>query len=116
MIHLYFKNLYGLYDLYYSPNIVRVIKSRRLRWADRVARMGERRGVYMVLVGKSERKKPFGAPRHRWEDNINMDLQEVECWRMDRINLAQDRDTWQALVNAVINLRVPCNGGNFLTT
>jgi len=63
-----------LHDLYCSPNIVRVIKLRRMRWAGRVARMGERRGVYRVLVGKPEGKRPLGRPRHRWEDNIKMDL------------------------------------------
>ena len=66
-----------LSDLYSSPNIVRVIKSRRLRWAGHVARMGEGRGVYRVLVGKPEGKRPLGRPRHRWVDNIRMDLQEV---------------------------------------
>ena len=72
-----------------------------------VARMGERRGVYRVLVGKSEGKRPLGRPRRRWEDNIKMYLQEVECEGMDWIDLAQDRDSWRALVNAVMNLRVP---------
>jgi len=94
-----------LNDLYCSPNIVRVIKSRRMRWAGYVARMGEGRGVYRVLVGKPEGKRPLGRPRCRWEDNIKMDLQEVECKGMDWIELAQDRD--RALVNAVMNLRVP---------
>jgi len=69
--------------------------------------MRERRGVYRVLVGKPEGKRPLGRPRHRWEDNINMDLQEVGCGGMGWINLAQDRDRWRALVNAVMNLRVP---------
>jgi hypothetical protein len=64
-------------DLYFSPNIIRVIKSRRMRWAGHVARMGERRSVCRVLVGKLEGKKPLGRPRHRWEDNIKMDLKEV---------------------------------------
>ena len=70
-------------------------------------RMGERRGVYRVLGGKPEGKRPLWRPRRRWEDNIKMDLQEVECWGMDWINLAQDRDRWRAIVNAVMNLRVP---------
>jgi len=69
--------------------------------------MGERRGVYRVLVGKREGKRPLGRLRHRWEDNIKMDVQEVGCGCMDWIDLAQDRDRWQALVNAVLNLGVP---------
>ena len=85
------------------PNIVRVIKSRRIRWAGHVARTGAKRGVYRVLVGKPEEKRP----RHRWEDNIKMDLQEVGCGGMDWTELAKDRDRCRALVNAVMNLRVP---------
>ena len=96
-----------LNDLYCSPNIARVIKSRRMRLAGHVARLGERRGVYRVLVGKPEGKRPLGRPRCRWEDNIKMDLQEVGCGGIDWIELAQDGDRWRALVNAVMNLRVP---------
>jgi hypothetical protein len=96
-----------LYALYSSPNIIRVIKSRRLRQAGHVARMGERRGAYRALVGKPEGRRPLGRPRHRWEDNIKMDLREVGWGGMDWINLAEDRDRWRALVNAVMNLRVP---------
>ena len=96
-----------LNDLYSSPNIVRVIKSRRMRWAGHLARMGEERGVYRVLVGKPEGKRPLGGPRRRWVDNIRMDLQEVGYGDMDWIGLAQDRDKWRMLVSAVMNLRVP---------
>jgi len=96
-----------LSDLYSSPNIVRVIKSRRMRWAGHVPRMGEERGAYRVLVGKPEGKRPLGIPRHRWVDNIRMDLQEVGCGYMDWIGLAQDRDRWRRLVSAVMNIRVP---------
>ena len=89
------------------PNIVRVVKSRRMRWAGHVARMGQERGVYRVLVGKPEGKRPMGRPRRRWEDNIKMDLQEVEGCCGDWMELAQDRDRWRALVSKVMNLRVP---------
>ena len=93
-------------DLYTSPNIFRVIKSRRMRWTGRIACMGVRRDVYRVLVGKPEGKRPLGRPRRRWEENIKTDLQEVGCGGMDWIELAQDKDRWRALVNAVMNLRV----------
>jgi len=96
-----------LNDLYCSPNIVRVIKSRKMRWVGHVAHMQEGRGVYRVLVGKPEGKRPFGRTRCRWEDNIKMDLQEMGCEGMDWIELAQDRDRWLALVNVVMNLWVP---------
>jgi len=96
-----------LNDLYSSPNFVRVIKSRRMRWAGHVARMVEERGVYRVLVGKPEGRRRLGRPRRRWVYNIRMDLQEVGCGYMDWIGLAQDRDRWRTLVSAVMNLRVP---------
>ena len=85
---------------------MRVIKSRIMRWAGHVERMGEDRGAYRVLVGKLEGKRPLGRPRHRWVD-IRMDLQEVGCGYMDWIGLAQDRDRWRTLVSALMNLRVP---------
>ena len=96
-----------LNDLYSTPNIVRVIKSRRMIWAGHVAHMGEERGVYGVLVGKPEGKRPLGRPRRRWVGNVRMDLQEVGCGYMDWTELAQDRDTWRTLVSAIMNLWVP---------
>ena len=96
-----------LNDLYSLPNIVQVIKLSRMRWAGHVVRMGEERGVYRVLLGKPEGKRPLGRCRCRWVDNIRMDLQEVGCGYMDWIGLAQDRDRWWTLVSAVLNLRVP---------
>jgi len=95
-----------LSDLYSLPNIVRVVKSKRMRWAGHVARMGEGRGVHRVLVGKPEGKRPPGRPRRRWEDN-KMDLQEVGEGCGNWMELAQDRDRWRALVRTVMNLRVP---------
>jgi hypothetical protein len=95
-----------LYALYSSPNIIRVMKLRRLRWAGHVARMGERRGAYRALVGNPEGRRPLGRPRRRWEDNIKMDLQEVGWGGADWIDLAQDRDRWRAVVYTVMNLRV----------
>jgi len=96
-----------LNDLYSSPNIVRVTKSRRMRWAGHVARMDEENGMYRVLVGKPVGRRPVGRPRRRWVNIIRMDLQEVGCGYMDWIGLAQDRDRWRTFVSAVMNLRVP---------
>jgi len=87
-----------------------------MRWAGHVACMVEGRGMYRVLLGKPEGKRPLGRPRRRWEDNITMDFHEVGCGVMDWIKLAQDRDRWRALVNVVMSLRVPQNAVNFLTS
>jgi hypothetical protein len=95
-----------LNDLYSLPNIVRVVQSRRMRWTGHVARMGEDRGVHRVLVGNPEGKRPLGRPRRKWEDNINMDFQEVGGGRGDWMELARDRDRWRALVGTVKNFRV----------
>jgi hypothetical protein len=96
-----------LHDLYSLPSIIRIIKSWRMRWAGHVARMVEKRNVYRLLVGKPEGKRPLGRPRHRWMDNIRMDLGEVGWGDVDWIGLSQDRNRWRALVNSVLNLRVP---------
>jgi hypothetical protein len=96
-----------LHNLYSSPNIIRIIKWRRMRWAGHVARMGEKRNVYRLLVGKAEGKRPLGRTRRRWIDNIKMDLLEIGVSIVDWIGLAQDRYRWRALVNSVMNLRVP---------
>jgi hypothetical protein len=96
-----------LHDLYSSPSIIGIIKSRRMRWAGHVARMGEKRNAYRLLVGKLEGKRPLGRPRRRWVDNIGMDLGEMGWGDVDWMGLAKDRNRWRAVVNSVLNLRVP---------
>jgi hypothetical protein len=96
-----------LHSLYSSPNIVRVIKSRRTRWAGHATRMGEERGVYRFLVGRPEGKRPLGRPRRRWEYNSKLDLMEIGIDGANWIQLAQDRVHWRAFVNTVMNVRVP---------
>jgi hypothetical protein len=96
-----------LHNLYPSPSIIRIIKSRRMRWARHVAQMWEKRNMYRLLVGKRERKRPLGRPRRRWIDNIKMDLLETGLNVVDWTGLAQDRYRWSALVNSEMNLRVP---------
>jgi hypothetical protein len=96
-----------LHNSYFSPSIIRIIKSRRMRLAGHVARMGEKRNVYSLLVGKRVGKRPLGRPRRRWIANIKMDLLEMGVNVLDWIGLAEDRYRWRALVNAVMNLRVP---------
>jgi hypothetical protein len=96
-----------LRDLYSSPSIIRIIKPRRMRWAGHVARMGEKRNAYRLVVLKPEGKRRLGRPRRRWVDNIRMDLREMEWGDVDWIGLAQDRNRWRALVNLVLNFRVP---------
>jgi transcription termination factor 2 len=96
-----------LNDLYSLPNIVRVVTSRRMRWAGHVARMEEGRVVHRVLVGKPEKTRPLGRPRRRWEDNIKRDLQEVGGDCGDWMEWAQDKDRWRAFVSTVMNFRVP---------
>jgi hypothetical protein len=93
--------------LYSSPSIVRVIKARRMRWAGHVARMGDVRGAYNILVGRPEGMRPLERPRRRWEGNIKIDFREIRFGDVDWIHLAEDRDRWRSLVNTVMNLRVP---------
>jgi hypothetical protein len=95
-----------LHILYSSPNIIRQIKSRRMRWAGYVARMGEEGNVYKVLMGKPEGKRALERPRHRWEDGIKMDLMEIGLGSVDWIHLAEDRDWWWALMIMVMNFQV----------
>jgi hypothetical protein len=96
-----------LHGLYSSTSIVRVIRARRMRWAGHVARMGKVRGAYNILVCRPEGRRPLGRPSRRWEDNIKMDLTEIGLGDVDWIHWAQDRDRWRALVNTVMNLRIP---------
>jgi hypothetical protein len=96
-----------LRDLYSSPSIIRIIKSRRMRWAGHVALKGEKGNACRLLVGKPEGKRPLGRPRRTWVDNIRVDLGEVVWGDVDWIGLAKDRNRWRALVNSVLNLRVP---------
>jgi hypothetical protein len=96
-----------LRDLYPSASIIRIVKSRRMRYAGHVARMGENRNAYKLLVGKPKGKRPLGRPRCRWVDNTRMDLGEVGWGDVDWIGMAKDRNRWRALVNSVLNLRVP---------
>jgi hypothetical protein len=103
-----------LHGLYSSPSIVRVIKARRMRWAGHVARMGEVRGAYNILVGRSEGRRPLGRPRCRWEDNIKMDLRDIGFGDVDWIHLAQDIDRWRALVNTVNEPSGSIKCGEFL--
>jgi hypothetical protein len=93
--------------VYSLPSIIRIIKSKRMRWAGHVARTGEKRNTYRLLVGKPEGKRPLGRPRRRWVDNIKMDLGGEGWGDVDWIRLAHDRNRWKALVNSVLNLRVP---------
>jgi hypothetical protein len=105
-----------LHNLYSSTSIIRMIRSRRIIWVGHVARMGEKRNAYRILVGKPEGKIPLGRPRHRWVDNIKMNLREVGWDDMDWIYLAQDRDQWRTVVNTVMNLCVPYNPGKSLSS
>ena len=99
--------LFLCYDLYGKPeDIIRIVKSRRLRWAGHVTRMGNERGAWKLLVGKPEGKHPVGRPRMRWENNINHDLRVVDYTGEDWKILAEDREVWRAYIHAVVNLRV----------
>jgi hypothetical protein len=96
-----------LHNLYSLRRIIRMIKSRRMRWAGHVAYMGAKRNACRILLGNPEGKRPLGRPRHMWEDNIKMDLREIGWGGMNRIGLARDRDQWRVLVSTVMNLCVP---------
>jgi hypothetical protein len=100
-------------DLYSSPSIIKTIKARRMRWAGQVARIGEKRNTYRLLVEKPEGRRPLGRPRGRWLNNIRMDLVEMGWGDLDWIDLAQDRERWRALVNSALDLRVQKMLGNY---
>jgi hypothetical protein len=100
-----------LRNLYSSSSIIRMMKSRKMRWAGHVARMEEKRNAYRLLVGKPEGKRPLGRPRRRWLDNVRMDIGQVGWGDVEWIGLAQDRNRWRVLVNSVLDLRVPLNAG-----
>jgi hypothetical protein len=105
-----------LHNLYSSQNIIRMIKSRRMRMVGHVARRGDRRNSYRILVGKAEGKRPQRRPRRMRMDNIKIDLRNIGWGGMDWIDLAQDREQWRALVDTVMYLRVPYNIGKFLNS
>jgi hypothetical protein len=107
MVTFHRTNNEELHDLYSSPSSIRMVKARRMRWVGHLARMGEMRNTYRLLVGKPEGRRPLGRSRRRWLDNIRMAMVEVGWGDLDWIGLAQDRDRWIALVNSVLNARVP---------
>jgi hypothetical protein len=107
IVYLITLSVVKLHNLYSSPSKIKVIKSRRMRWAGQVARMGEKRNAYRILVGKPEGKRPLGRPRRRWVGNIKMDLRDIGWDGVDWIDMAQDMDQWRVLVNVVLNVLVP---------
>jgi hypothetical protein len=104
-----------IHNLYYSLDVARAIKSRRMRWAGHIALMGEMRNAHKILVRTPEGKRSCGRTRRRWEDNIKMEFMEIGWEGVDRMYLAEDMDRWRALVNTAVNLWVPKKAGNFLT-
>jgi hypothetical protein len=104
-----------LHNLYYSPSIIRIIKSSMMRLAGHVAQMRVKRNAYGLLAEKPEGKRPLGRPRRRWVYNIRMDLLELGWGDIDRTGLARDRNRWRAIVNSVLKLRVPLNAGKLLS-
>ena len=105
-----------LHALYSFPNIIKNLKSTRLRWAVHVAHIEQSRNAHRILIGEPDRNRPLGRPRHRWEDNIKMDSREVGCDTGDWIDLTQDRGQWQAYVSVVMNLQVPQNPISWVVT